>query len=79
MPTINSKDIVDEIIKNNGHYEDDPIVLLVSEYTNDWGKQTYHLAYSLSEIQSLLSSPYVHNIKFLWSNPEHSICLEYGT
>ncbi len=66
MPTVNSKELVDQIITNEGHYEDDPIVLAIHQYTNDWGGVSYHLAYSNNELISLFSSPCCHDIIRLW-------------
>lgn len=66
MPSVDSKELVDEIIAAKGHYLDDPQILQVSQYTNNWGGTTYHLAYRESEVVSLLTSPFCHDIKVLW-------------
>lgn len=69
MPSIDSKEMVDAMIKNNGRYLDDPQCLQISQYTNQWGGTTYHLAYSNYDVDALYSSPYVHDVKVLWSRP----------
>ena len=66
MPSVDNKELIDEIIKNDGYYYDDPRVLKIHSYTNEWGGVTYHLAYTPEQIDSLLTSPYCHNIKQLW-------------
>lgn len=66
MPTINSKQLVDEIIARNGHYEDDPQVVKIVEYTNDWGGRSYGLIYEQHDPNMYAPSPFVHNPKTIW-------------
>ena len=70
MPSIDSKELVDELIENDGYYSDDPRVLAIHQYTNSWGGETYHLAYNESEIASLFLSPFCSNIRLLWTHDE---------
>lgn len=67
MPTIDSKELIGKIIVNKGYYLDDPRVLRVSSYVNNWGETTYHVAYSKQEIVYFITSPHCHDIKVLWS------------
>jgi hypothetical protein len=53
MPSIDSKDIIDKIIANNGHYSDDPRAFAIHQYTTRWGGQCYHVAYSQRELDRL--------------------------
>ena len=46
MATINSREIVDDIIKRDGHYEDDPRILKIVQYNNQFnGDLAYGLVY----------------------------------
>ena len=67
MPTINPKDIIIGLIKNNGHYCDDPQVYSIHSYTNNWDSKTYHISYDESTENSLYRSPNVHSPILLWS------------
>lgn len=53
MPSINSKEIIDSIIAADGYYCDDPRVIAIHKYTNQWGGTTYHIAYSQRDIKRL--------------------------
>ncbi len=68
MPSIDSYDLIKRIIDNNGHYEDDPIPLQISQYINFAGGTTYHIAYSLDDIEALYMSPFCKDIKILWKS-----------
>ena len=68
MPTVDDKGMIDKIIAANGHYMDDPQVLAIYQYTNNWGGMTYFLAYHEQHVRSLYSSEFCHDIKCLWSN-----------
>lgn len=66
MPTFDSKQIVDKIIANDGHYDGDPQALQVSSYINQGGKLAWHVSYTQRELDSFNQSPYVRDIKILW-------------
>lgn len=66
MPSINSTEIVKEMLKENGTYPGDPQAFAISEYTNDWGGRTFHIAMHLQELSSLYDSPHCRDIKTLW-------------
>ena len=44
MSTV-SKTLADEIVKNDGFYEDDPRVVQIIEYDTYWGGKAYKLMY----------------------------------
>ena len=66
MPSLDSKEIAEQIIASNGQYMDDPPVIAVFTYLNNWGGTTYYLAYRDAHIESLYSSPYCNNIECIW-------------
>jgi len=67
MATINSRAIVDELIKGNGIYPGDHIrVVKIVEYTNDWGGQCYGLIYADEPWDNYHESQFVHNPKTIW-------------
>ena len=45
MATIDSKKLIDQLLKNNGYYEDDPQVAIIGEYENMVGKMTWFILY----------------------------------
>lgn len=67
MATIDSREMIDKLIANDGYYEDDPRVLAIHSYMNNWGARTYHVAWQQAEIDSLYSSPFCTDIKLIWS------------
>ena len=64
MPTV-SKVIADAITKGDGHYEDDPPVERIVEYTNMVGELAYGLEYE-GRGQRYDPSPYVRNPRTYW-------------
>jgi hypothetical protein len=69
MATIDNKDIIDEIIKGNGYYEDDTRVSMIVEYTNAYGKQAYGVTWINQQNQQkyLIESEFIRNPKVIWS------------
>jgi len=72
MPTINSREIIDTLIKNDGHYEDDPPASVIVEYTNAWGGKSFGITYMVWDDPNkyLISSEFVQNPKILWLNKD---------
>lgn len=70
MSTIDSRNIIDEIIKLNGYYEDDPRVYMIVEYTNAYGNITYRVTWinenSSYRTRYLNETEYVRNPKVIW-------------
>jgi hypothetical protein len=71
MASITQKNIVDEIIKGNGVYEDDSPVVKIVEYTDNWGGTNWGLVYQL-DLDAGLSynryedSPHCHDTKVIF-------------
>jgi len=70
MSTIDSKFIIDEIIRNNGFYMDDPQVHQVVEYINAYGSTTWGVTWSGESVERreryLTPSRYINNPKIIW-------------
>ena len=75
MATIDSKELIDEIIRNNGYYLDDPRVYMVVEYTNYNGNITWGIAYCTESRERrtryLDETEYVRNPKVIWHSEEN--------
>ena len=68
MPTVDDKEIIVQMLNNNGVYPGDPQVFAISRYTNMVDTETYHIAlYRAAEIVEANSSPYVRNLRILWN------------
>lgn len=67
MSTIDSRDIILEMLRNDGVYMTDPQMDEIWAYHNDWGKQVYKLIYGKIGTAEFLSSPFVHSPMRLWS------------
>ncbi len=68
MPSVNSKELVDEIIASNGVYQDDPPVQSIVEYTNAWGRPCYGLNYSSRD--DYTETEFVRNPKIIFVRKE---------
>jgi hypothetical protein len=70
MATINSKEIIDNLIANNGFYEDDARVAQIVEYTNAYGDITYGVTWCNEHERAKrryeVESEYVRNPKVIW-------------
>jgi len=70
MATIDNKKIIDNIIKNDGYYEDDPRVAMIVEYENVYGSITWGVTWSNEPKQYqrryLIESTYINNPKIIW-------------
>jgi hypothetical protein len=64
MATV-TKGLADVLVRNNGHYSDDPRVMRIVEYTNAWGKQAFGIEYE-GEVGKYYPSEYVNNPKVYW-------------
>ena len=77
MATIDSKEIIDSLIVNNGYFEDDPRVYMIVEYTNfndktAWGVTWSNELYYLVE-RYLEETEYVRHPKIIWQASDHPI------
>ena len=74
MATIDSKDLIDKIISNDGFYENDARVAQIVEYTNAYGKQTYGVTWQnetyMRQLRYEEISEFVKNPKVIWRAPE---------
>lgn len=61
MPTINMKHLVDEIIANDGYYSDDPRVVKIVKYNNNWGGIAYGLIYEGQPLDMYDESDFIHS------------------
>jgi hypothetical protein len=70
MATIDNKGIIDNIIANNGYYDDDPRVYMIVEYTNFNGSQTYGVTWTNESRERrtryLNETDFVINPKVIW-------------
>ena len=66
MATVNSKELVDEIIAGNGFYEDDPQVVKVVQYTNLVGGTAFGLMWKGDDLGKYAASAYINNPKTIW-------------
>ena len=69
MATVSSKDIVQTMVDNDGVYPGDPPVLAIYEYNNGTpdGPIRWVLVLVPADAVAMARSPYVFNIKLLWS------------
>jgi hypothetical protein len=71
VSTINTKDIIDTLIANDGYYdEEDPRVYMIVEYTNAYGDIVWGVTW-INEDPSrleryLVPSQFVRNPKVIW-------------
>lgn len=65
MATVN-KEIALEIIKNNGYYADDPRVIRIVTYYNQWGGMSYALIYKGEDEMRYHNSPACQHVQTIW-------------
>ena len=71
MATV-SKDLAEQIIKQNGYYEDDPRVMQVVKYSNNWGGESWAVLYEKDVVTNrYAASEYVRNPQIIWNAHEH--------
>lgn len=73
MPTVDSREVILEMLQNNGTYPGDPQMFSIWTYVNDWGNRAYKLIYGDIPIRKeieFVKSPYVHNPYLLWSQSD---------
>jgi hypothetical protein len=70
MATIDSKQVIADLLKNDGYFSGDPQVAIIYSYRNDWGNWTQAIFYhnQMPEaIHGMASSPHVHTPRILWT------------
>ena len=70
MATIDSKSIIDALIRNDGYCSDDPRVAQIVEYTNAYGNTTWGVTW-VGEVESSrrkyeTETEYVRNPRVIW-------------
>lgn len=75
MSTIDSKAIIDEIIRNNGFYLDDPQVHQIVEYINAFGNTIWGVTWVGEPAERreryMKPSQYINNPKLIWKRTSH--------
>ena len=68
MATINSKDVIDDIIKHNGLYPGDHVrVVKIVKYSNAFGiDPSYGCIYEGHDLGSYRASPFIRNPQTIW-------------
>lgn len=70
MATIDDKTIIDRLIADNGHYQGDPQVYMIVEYTNAYGNVTWGVTWETERDNArhryLIETEYVRNPKVIW-------------
>lgn len=75
MATIDSKDIIDNIIANKGFYEGDPQVYMIVEYINAYGNKTWGVTWCNEQKQRktryLEESQFINKPKVIWHSENY--------
>lgn len=74
MATINSKQIIDELIRNNGFLDahpeeapDNPAAISIVRYVNHWGSETYGVTFRGEDpARYLHETPFVRDPQLIW-------------
>lgn len=66
MATIDSLDIIKELLRNDGVYHGDPQLHSICSYVNQFGNQTYSVCNHAAALESVFESPYTKDVKILW-------------
>ena len=70
MATIDNKKMIDDLIANNGHFEDDPRVAQIVEYTNAYGNITWGVTWinepPASQRRYEIATEWVRNPRVIW-------------
>ncbi len=72
MSTFTSRNLIDQIISNDGYYENDPRVVYIVEYTNYWNRIVYGITWinesSIRQRRYMTHTKYTHNPKIIYSS-----------
>ncbi len=75
MATIDDKDLINEIIKKDGYYLDDPRIYMIVEYTNAYGNITWGVTWCNEQYRArtryLIETDYVKNPKIIWHSENY--------
>jgi hypothetical protein len=71
MATFTSHNVIDELIRNDGHYEGDPDVALIVEYDTPEGQTCWGVTWVTEDParqrRYLQATVYVNNPRIIWS------------
>lgn len=67
MSTIDSKEIIVKMLKNDGTYPGDPQMFSIWQYKNQWDNITFSICQHERAEMSLLQSEFVREAKLLWA------------
>lgn len=65
--TVDDAKFVRKLVMARGFYFNDPRILAIHQYLNNWGKIVYHIAYDERDVKALFSSPMCNKIKKIWA------------
>ena len=69
MATINDRRIIQQLVNNDGRYEDDTPVVRIVEYTNAWGRRTWGVSYGEHEREKYMQeSEFISFPVIIWDN-----------
>jgi hypothetical protein len=76
MATITQRHIIDEIIRGNGHYMDDPVVVKIVEYRNMFNREiAWGIIYQGEDLNRYHESPACIRPRTIW---EHEVLKTSG-
>lgn len=76
MATVNSRELVDEIIAKGGHYDEDELIVRIVQYNNQFnGGIAYGLIYDGEDIWKYHNAPACHNPKIIF---DYGIAINQG-
>jgi hypothetical protein len=67
MSTFNDRIFVEKLIAANGRYLDDPPVIKIVEYTNNWGGTCWGVIHQGQDPNMYQPSDYVHDPKTIFT------------
>lgn len=75
MATINSRDLIEDLIANDGYFEDDPRVDRIVQYVNQYGQVAWGVVWS-NELPSCRSryeeeTEYIRYPRVIWRASDH--------
>lgn len=70
MATIDNKEMIDKIIRQDGFFEDDPQVYMIVEYINAYGNITWGVTWTNERVGALtrylVETEFVREPKIIW-------------
>lgn len=72
MATIDNKELIKELIRKDGYFEDDPRIYSIIEYINAWGNIVYGVVSTMEmnnpivRMRYLVATDFVQKPKLIW-------------